>query len=276
MAMATRMPAATTGVEATADPNAAAVQVVIASSDIGQGHDRFAFAILDPNGALVEDATAEVTFFHLDAEVATPTGKFPATYYPGVIEPAGLYVIAAEFDRGGMWGAEITGTTADGRSLTPQRVRFEVAAEPSAPAIGEAPPPTANRTAADAPLSAISSDPEPDPDFYAVTVDEAAASGKPSVIVFATPAYCASRICGPVLNEVKEVKRAWADRVNFIHIEVYETFEPLTTTPLMEKWGLHTEPWVFVLDAAGKVAARLEGSVTAAELAPVLERVAGG
>ena len=54
--------------------------------------------------------------------------------------------------------------------------------------IGASPPKTANRTVADEPnLARLSSDPMPDPDFYQLTVEDAAASGKPTVIVFATP-----------------------------------------------------------------------------------------
>jgi hypothetical protein len=143
--------------------------------------------------------------------------------------------------------------------------------------VGDAPPPTENRTTTDpAELPQITSDPNPDPDFYKMTVSEAAASGKPTVIVFATPAYCTSRLCGPVLDEVKGLKDGgWADRVNFIHIEVYGSFEPLELSPIMDQWGLVTEPWVYVLGSDGRVAERLEGSASARELEPILERVTG-
>jgi hypothetical protein len=150
-----------------------------------------------------------------------------------------------------------------------------VAAAPRSPAIGSLPPPTQNPTvdpgvATDDELAAITSDTEPDPELYAMTVDEAVASGRPSVVVFATPGYCQTEICKPVLDEVKQVKDRWGDRVNFVHIEVYATFEPLEISPLMATWGLNTEPWVFVLDEEGVIVDRLEGNVTAAELEPVV------
>jgi hypothetical protein len=145
--------------------------------------------------------------------------------------------------------------------------------------VGEAPPPTANKTApataSASDLAAITSDPAPDPGLYALTVDEARTSGKPTVIVFATPAFCQTELCGPIVDEIKHVKAEWGDRVNFIHIEVYDAFDPLVVSPLMASWGLSTEPWVFVLDADGNVSARLEGNVTAAELVPVIENLAG-
>ena len=254
--------------------DAVGASTVVAASDLGVGQDRFAFALLDRHGAPIADADASVTFYHLDGEVARPVAEAAATYYPGAIEGAGLYVVNTEFDRPGPWGAQIQAALPDGSPVQTQRIRFEVSEDPAAPAVGERVPETKNPTLDDASLEEITSDPDPDSAFYSMTVDEAVASGQPTVVVFATPAYCASRICGPVLDEVKSVAADWSDAVNFIHIEVYETFEPLELSPLMDQWGLTTEPWVFVIDEEGRVAARLEGNVTAAELEPILEQIA--
>ncbi len=252
-------------------------QVAIASTDLARGHERFAFSILDPAGSLLQDARAQVTFFHLDGEAASPIGTAEAPFYASSLEPAGLYVVYHDFDRAGPWGAEIAAELPDGRSILPQRVRFEVAERPQGVAVGDRPPATSNRTLATEPdLARLTSDPKPDPDLYRLTVDEAVASGRPTVVVFSTPAYCQSRICGPVLDEVKAVKATMGDTVHFIHIEVYKEFDPLVLADEMATWGLQTEPWVYVLDAEGRVAERLEGSVTAAELEPLVRRVAAG
>jgi hypothetical protein len=252
-----------------------AVQIAIASSDLAVGRQRFAFAILDEAGGLVQEADAELTFYRIQGETAEAASSAEAAFYPSTLEPAGLYVVYTDFDAAGTWGAEIRATLPDGQAIAPQRVRFEVLEEASAPAVGEAPPPTDNRTLDDEPdIARLTSDPHPDPELYRLTVDEAAASGRPSVVLFATPAYCQSRICGPVIDEVKQAKADWGERVNFLHIEVYKSFDPLVYADEMETWGLRTEPWVFVLGSDGRVAERLEASVTAAELDLVLERVA--
>jgi hypothetical protein len=252
-------------------------QVAIASSDLAKGHERFAFSILDPAGALLKDAKAQVTFFHLDGDVASPVARQDAPFYPAKLEPAGLYVVYQDFDRAGPWGAEITAKLPDGRSILAQRVRFTVAEKPQGVGVGAMPPPTANRTLATEPdLARLTSDAQPDPDLYRMTVDQAVKSGRPTVVLFSTPAYCQSRVCGPVTDEVKAAKKQYGDRVNFIHIEVYKSFDPLVLADEMGTWGLKTEPWVYVLDKTGRVAERLEGSVTAAELAPILDRLTGG
>lgn len=257
------------------DQNAARpVQIALASTDLAVGRERFAFSILTPSGSLIQYAAASITFLDLDGANATPIATAVATYYPARLEAAGLYVAQVTFSKPGPWGAEITANLVDGHQILPQRVRFQVQANPKAVGTGALPPPTANRTLATQPdIHQLSSDPSPDTDFYRLTVDEAAASGKPTVIVFATPGHCSSRICGPVLDEVKAVKAAMGDTVNFIHIEVYEQFDPLVPAGEMATWGLTTEPWVYVLGADGRVAERLEGSVTAAELGPILRRM---
>jgi hypothetical protein len=263
----------TTAVDPTAGRQ---VQIALASTDLAVGHERFAFSILTPGGSLIQYAAAKVTFLKLEGASATPIATVDASYYPARVEAAGLYVAQATFDKAGPWGAEITAILVDGSQILPQRVRFQIQAQPKGVVAGALPPPTTNRTLTTQPdIHRLSSDPSPDPDFYRLTVDEAVASGKPTVIVFATPGHCSSRICGPVLDEVKAVKTAVGDAVNFIHIEVYEQFEPMVLADEMATWGLTTEPWVYVLDADGRVAERLEGSVTAAELGPILRRLVG-
>jgi hypothetical protein len=60
---------------------------------------------------------------------------------------------------------------------------------------------------------------------------------------------------------------------NFLHVEVFTNLddpENLALAPGVEEWGLPTEPWVFVVDAAGLVAGRFEGLVTPEELQTLL------
>lgn len=266
------------GVDAGAVPGTGVpIQVAIAASDMAVGEERFAFAILDAGGTLVPDAVLSATFFRLEGDAAEETGTVPATYYPSQLPEAGTYVALTRFDSAGPWGVSISGRLPDGRAVEPNRVRFEVASRPRSPAVGDKAPATANRTAAGAAdLSALTSDPSPDPSLYQLTVDAAVATGKPTVVLFATPGYCQSRICTPVMDEVKAVARAWQGRVNVIHIEVYRTFDPLVLTDEMATWGLETEPWTFILTGDGTVAARLEGNATRAEIEPILARLAGG
>lgn len=46
-------------------------------------------------------------------------------------------------------------------------------------------------------LEELTTDYTPDPDLYQLTIAEALITGRPTVIVFATPAFCTSPTCGP-------------------------------------------------------------------------------
>ena len=92
------------------------------------------------------------------------------------------------------------------------------------------------------------------------------------MIVFATPKFCQTAICGPTLDTIKEIAPSYPD-VTFIHVEVFTNLDDvdnLAVVPSVTEWGLPTEPWIFVVDANGLVAARFEGVVTGEELAAVL------
>ena len=86
---------------------------------------------------------------------------------------------------------------------------------------------------------------------------------KPVVLLFATPALCQSRICGPVVDVAEQVKSENPDKdVAFIHQEVYVDND--TTKGLREplrRFNLPSEPWLFVVDKSGTITARLEGSI---------------
>jgi hypothetical protein len=68
--------------------------------------------------------------------------------------------------------------------------------------------------------------------------------------------------------------------VDFVHIETYRGGTPdnpdltkATTNPYFDEWGLTTDPWVFVVDRQGNVAAKFDGPVEADEITPTLDRL---
>jgi len=88
-----------------------------------------------------------------------------------------------------------------------------------------------------------------------------AAGTKPIALLFATPQLCQSRVCGPVVDIAEQLKATYGDRMTFIHQEVYVDNDPSKgLRPALKAFGLQTEPWLFVIDARGRIAARVEGS----------------
>src|SRR5262249_34179355 len=113
----------------------------------------------------------------------------------------------------------------------------------------------------------------PDRRLYTTSVAQAAAAHEPFVVTFATPKFCTSRTCGPVVDVVSKVRQELARTpVRFIHVEVYKDNDPAKGyNRWMRQWGLESEPWVFLVGRDGRIKAKFEGSVSVAELRTAVE-----
>jgi hypothetical protein len=128
---------------------------------------------------------------------------------------------------------------------------------------------------------------QPPSDMHAVSFKNVVGK-KPVILLFATPALCQSRVCGPVVDIAEELKNESKGQAEFIHMEIYRnnTIAPgcLEGTrpeaeclrPQVLAYRLQTEPWAFAINRKGKVAARLEGAYSKAELAGALKAALGG
>jgi hypothetical protein len=106
-------------------------------------------------------------------------------------------------------------------------------------------------------------------------VDFADAVGKkPIVLLFATPALCQTRVCGPVADVVEQVKNERPDDAAYIHMEIWNENDPNKgARPQLFDYKLRTEPWLFVIDADGNISTRIEGAFSVGELNQALDRV---
>ena len=112
-------------------------------------------------------------------------------------------------------------------------------------------------TLATATLDELSTSRVPDPELHRSSVADALADRAPFVVVFATPKYCTSRTCGPVVDVVSAVRREHAGSgIRFIHVEIYKDNDPAKgVNQWVKEWKLPSEPWVFVV-GAGRQGAR--------------------
>jgi hypothetical protein len=113
--------------------------------------------------------------------------------------------------------------------------------------------------------------------MHNITVADALSARQPIVLAFATPAFCQSRICEPVMETIMDPLSAkYAGRATFIHIEPYVLPELRASNvrvpvPATQEWRLLDEPWVFVIDHAGRVAAKFEGITALDEVDAALQ-----
>jgi hypothetical protein len=112
------------------------------------------------------------------------------------------------------------------------------------------------------------------PDKDMVATDFASVLGKkPVVLVFATPALCQSRVCGPTVDVAEQVKGDFGDKVAWVHQEIYVDNDPNKgLRPQVLKWRLLTEPWVYVIGRDGRVVGRVEGAISVPELRALVQR----
>ena len=101
-------------------------------------------------------------------------------------------------------------------------------------------------------------------------LDQVLGDGTPLVFTIASPKLCSSRTCGPVVDEILDVRRTHAGRAHFIHAEVYAGDTATTLSPVASAWNIQSEPWTWVIDGTGVVRTRFEGPVVAAEIEPAL------
>jgi hypothetical protein len=280
------------------------LNVQIASYDVAAGPpSRFIVGLLTSDDKLIGFGAVEMRFSYLGTkEGGTPSPPGPpqtATYLPipETIVPSpppanpevvsgadarGVYATEAGFDRPGFWQVEVSASV--GGEHLKGTGAFGVNERHFVPAPGEEAPRTENLTVTspDTPKAAIDSragtDGEvPDPGLHDTTIAAAIAAKRPTVVVMATPVYCTSRFCGPITDMVQQLSETYGDRASFVHVEVWHDFEKQVLNKAAAEWIYRNnemnEPWVFVIDADGRVVARYDNVATQAELEPYLRQL---
>jgi hypothetical protein len=171
----------------------------------------------------------------------------------------------------------------DGRLVATDPIGARVLASDPVPNVGDKAPviDTPTKKSVNGDLSQIDTRTPPD-QMHDVNFADVAGK-KPAVIVFATPALCQSRVCGPVVDIAQELADESKGKADFIHMEIYRdnTIKPgclegkrpqdQCLRPQVLAYHLQTEPWAFAIDRKGRVAARLEGAYSKAELQAALK-----
>jgi hypothetical protein len=250
------------------------IQVVVATNDFPAGQPRIPFVLYDGPDPVTDVQAVRLTLFDLSTDPPQAGWQGDAIAYTDYEVP--YWVATPPIPTAGIWGLLAQVTRENGTAVEAQ-FTVQVGEESLAPAIGAVPPASENRTLSTEPdITLLTTDPDPTPALYEMTVAEALASGRPTVVTFATPAFCQTAICTPVVNSVESVYADYGDQVNFIHIEIYDDFQELTLAEPVIAWNLQSEPWTFVLDADGKVVARLGGPVSPRELQKALLGLSNG
>lgn len=242
------------------------VTVVPGDADFGPGAVRYSFLVVRKNGAAVYRPTAAVNVARgLDDEpFQRVTARLEKVGVPGGDDgdvPA-LYVARLQLRKPGTYWL-----VAEPKGAAVQALgQVEVKSETASPPVGAPAPRSDTPTLGDAPIAKLTTRTPPDRDLLRWSIAGSIAARKPFVVVFATPRYCASRTCGPVVDVAEAVAKDFST-VRFIHVEIYEDNDPQKgENRWVRQWGLPSEPWTFLVGADGRIKAKFEGSVSVREL----------
>ena len=246
--------------------------------DHGRGLVRFSFLVIRENGQPVFRPKARfwVARGRETAPFARTSARLEPVGVPGGYEDdhgvTHLYVAHVRIDRPGTYW--VLAEPVGGRRIQALG-NLEVEEETSAPAIGAKAFPSRTPTLeSESDVAELTTRDPPDYELLRHSVADSLAAHKPFVVTFATPKFCTSRTCGPVVDVVEAVRKRFAlTDIRFIHVEVYEGNNPaLGSNRWFKEWRLTNEPWTFLVGRDGRVKERFAGSFSVTELTAAVRK----
>jgi hypothetical protein len=274
-----------------------------------KGENRFPFGVFETDRTQVSDAEVALYFASVPkvSEKAEKPGKgpaaraqikaleepaigpFPASIETLATEPAFrakttvddpdsanvVYTTNIDFPRDGEW--RIAALVREGDRLSATLLPSVIVGEfHRVPRVGEKAPLIHTPTPADVggDLSKITTRIPPDTQNR---VDYADVLGKePIILLFATPQFCQSRVCGPVVDVAEQVKELYGDRAAFIHMEIFEDNNPAKgPNAQVRAFHLPSEPWLFAIERDGTIGEEIDGAFGVEALTRAVEKVTG-
>jgi hypothetical protein len=113
---------------------------------------------------------------------------------------------------------------------------------------------------------------EPACDLHDITLTSALTEGRPIAFLIATPAFCQTAACGPVLDVLLTLQPEFSD-VRMVHAEVYTDTSLESTTTAVKDYHLSFEPVLYLADADGVIRSRLDSIYDVAELREQLTKL---
>jgi hypothetical protein len=255
------------------------VGLVNGTADFAPGEIRLSFLVVDGEGRPISRPRARVWVAgglrakpFEETEAALEDVGIPGASSPAAGDVTKIYVARLRLPKPGTYW--VLAEPVGGR---PIQALGNVVVRPrtKSPPVGAPAPRSRTPTLASEPdLSKLTTSDPPDRELLRHSIAESLAARAPFVVAFATPQFCTSRTCGPVVDVVERVRRDFADSgIRFIHVEVYRDNDPAKgLNRWMREWSLPSEPWVFLVGRDGRIKAKFEGSVSVAELRAAVQR----
>lgn len=246
-------------------------------SDFAPGKLRVSFLVVNGQGRVISPPRARVW-------VARAREDKPFEQTTGRLERVGVRGVPSDADVKALYVAEVSVPTPGtyymlARPIGRERIgalrELLVKSHSASPAVGSraywSKTPTLASTGGN--LAALTTRSPPDRGLLRYSIASSLAAHVPFVVTFATPRYCTSRTCGPVVDVVDHVRRLYSkSRIRFIHVEIYKGNNPGNgENRWVREWNLPSEPWTFLVGRDGRIKAKFEGSLSVRELTASVE-----
>jgi hypothetical protein len=256
------------------------VSLIPGTSDYSPGDVRVSFLVVDRRGRVVSRPRARVW-------VARALSATPFATTLARLEPIGVPGVSTGADANSIYVAHVRIPAAGKYQLVARPLGgterigglgdLVVPRRSLSPMVGSRAYPSQTPTLASThgQIDRLTTRVPPDRALLRTSVAAALAAHEPFVVTFATPRYCVSRICGPVVDVVDHVRKQYAHTpVRFIHVEIYEDNDPSKgRNRWVREWDLPGEPWTFLVGRDGRIKAKFQGSVSMTELGHAVGRL---
>ena len=257
-------------------------------SALEPGRDRIAYALFDrarrqigdtPSALYVADANGRNLRgpFHASYESLAVTSRYrSATVANDPDSAQSIYVSEAEFPAPGSY--TIVGVVQlDQRLVGSAPTTVTVRSHATPPDVGQLAPRVHTPTTATVQGDLRMIDTRSPPDSMHSDDLADVLGRRPVMLLFASPALCHSRTCGPVVDELAELKGKRGRDAAFIHMEIYKDNNPQSgQRDQVRAYRLPSQPWLFAIDRSGHVAARIEGAFSEDEANSALDAAVAG
>jgi hypothetical protein len=233
---------------------------------------RVSFALVNKAGTKRFTAGRVQVYWSAAEASARSSGPVTAEYHAEGLGDKGVYVARIGIDHAANWNVLVVGrpdgATTDvwGGAAYPAVERVKGPA-PGAKAISVATPTVDDHRGVE-PYCTY----DPPCSMHKISLDVALANGRPTVFIIGTPRFCQSQVCGPVVQVIQTVSTEFADRVNFVHAEVYKDdknapADPVNgLAPAAKAWSLEEEPVTYWIQPDNTVTERIVGPTDVAEV----------
>ena len=248
------------------------VALIPGTGDYSPGDLRISFLVVDNRGRVIAPPRARVW-------IARSVTSKPFQETVAQLERVGVSGVSQVADAPALYVAHVHVTEPHTYSILARpigRVSISgirdvlVKAHSASPAVGSRAYPSATPTLSSVHgrVARLTTRVPPDRGLLRYSVAESLRAHVPFVVTFATPRYCSSRTCGPVVDVVDQVRRRFkGTAIRFIHVEIYRDNDPRKgENQWVREWHIPSEPWTFLVGRDGLIKEKFEGAVSSREL----------